>query len=375
MTELSLKIAWSRFIRFLSSIDRSNNVPPAARTVESSVTQQQISLTCKFLAKVVAVTFYCSDLNITTTRTRLSNERFSQQTQYHCLNNFFISMARLNREDRNFTGSLPDLKASVKATEHQTKVVDRKIFVVETHFPKVAAMLQRYAVGTAKLRNKGDELAKTITAYAEEESPSLKQGLTTLSECLSAIQDQRDAEVSRIEGKLVNGFSVYDTKCKQARNDVRVSSSLCTREVKSFESLERAQMKSTDRTRIARAQAEFQKASGEANRSLRVLREQMNEFESQKMRDVKQILSEFVVCEMELLARSMELYTRAYQGLMNISEEDDLEEFNKSMTFKPPQWGSAPVLSNAGRFGNAGNSMDNVLEEVEDESDDLNRTM
>lgn len=284
-------------------------------------------------------------------------------------------MARLNREDRNFTGSLPDLKASVKATEHQTKVIDRKIFIVETHFPKVAAMLQRYAVGTAKLRNKGDELAKTITAYAEEESPSLKQGLTTMSECLSAIQDQRDTVVSKIEEKLVQGLSVYDTKCKQARNDVRVSSSLSTREVKSFENLEKAQMKSTDRTRIARAQAEFQKASGEANRSLRVLREQMNEFESQKMRDVKQIFSEFVVCEMELLARSMELYTRAYQGLMNISEEEDLEEFNKTMTFKPTQWGSAPALSNAGRFVKAGNGVDNVLEEVEDESDELNRTM
>lgn len=282
-------------------------------------------------------------------------------------------MARLNREDRNFTGSLPDLKASVKATEHQTKVIDKKILVAETHFPKLAAMLQRYAVGTAKLRNKGDELAKTITAYAEEESPSLKQGLIGLAECLSAIQDQRDKEVSRIEEKLVQGFSLYDTKCKQARNDVRVSSSLSSREVKSFESLEKAQMKSTDRTRIARAQAEFQKASGEANRSLRVLREQMNEFESQKMRDVRQILSDFVVGEMELIARSMELYTRAYQGLMNISEEDDLNEFNKSMTFKPPQWGSLPVLS--GRYGK-GTSMDNVLEEVGDESDtDMNRTM
>ena len=282
-------------------------------------------------------------------------------------------MARLNREDRNFsTGSLPDLKASVKATEHQTKVVDRKIVVVETHFPKLAAMLQRYAVGTAKLRNKGDELAKTITAYAEEESPSMKQGLVTLSECLSAIQDQRDSQVNRMEQKLVQGFTVYDTKCKQARNDVRVSSSFCTREVKSFESLEKVQMKSTDRTRIARAQAEFQKASGEANRSLRVLREQMNEFESKKMRDVKQILSEFVVGEMELLARSMELYTRAYQGLMNINEEDDLGEFNTSMTFKPAQqWGSLPVLS--GRYGK-GTSMENVLEEVEDDSDDLNHT-
>jgi len=92
------------------------------------------------------------------------------------------------------------------------------------------------------------------------------------------------------------------------------------------------------------------------------------------MRDVKQILSEFVVGEMELLARSMELYTRAYQGLMNISEDDDLGEFNKSMTFKPPQWGSAPTLSNVGRYNNA-NAMDNMLEEVEDESDDLNRTM
>ena len=90
------------------------------------------------------------------------------------------------------------------------------------------------------------------------------------------------------------------------------------------------------------------------------------------MRDVKQILSEFVVGEMELLARSMELYTRAYQGLMNINEDVDLSEFNKSMTFKPPQWGSLPVLS--GRYGK-GTNIENVLEEVEDESDDLNRTM
>lgn len=282
-------------------------------------------------------------------------------------------MARLNRDDRNFTGSLPDLKASVKATEHQTKVVDRKIVIVETHFPKIAAMLQRYAVGTAKLRDKGDELAKTITAYAEEESPSMKQGLMSLSECLSAIQDQRDLEVSRIEGKLVQGFTVYDTKCKQARNDVKVSSSLFTREVKSFESLEKVQTKSTDRTRIAKAQTEFQKASGEANRSMRVLREQMNEFESQKIRDVKQILTEFVIGEMEMLARSMELYTKAYQGLISVNEEDDLGEFNNSMTFKPQQWGSLPVLS--GRHGK-GPSLENVLEEVEDESDmDLNRTM
>lgn len=282
-------------------------------------------------------------------------------------------MARLNRDDRNFTGSLPDLKASVKATEHQTKVADRKILIVETHFPKIAAMLESYAVGTAKLRDKGDALAKTITAYADEESPSMKRGLVSFSECLSAVQDQRDLGVSRIGGKLVQGFTVYDTKCKNARKDVKASSSLSTREVKSFESLEKVQMKSTDRTRIARAQAEFQKASGETNRSMRVLREQMNEFEGQKIRDVKQILSEFVIGEMELLARSMELYTQAYQSLMNVNEQDDLDEFSNSMTFKPQQWGSLPVLS--GRFGK-GPSMDDVLEEVEDESDgDVNRTM
>ena len=283
-----------------------------------------------------------------------------------------VSMAR--REERTYTGSLPDLKASVKATEHQTKVVDRNICVVETHFPKIAAMLQRYAVGTAKLRNKGDELSKTIAAYAGEESPSMKQGLLVLSECLSAIQDQRDTAVHRFEEQLVQGFSVYETKCKQARNDVKQSSALSIKEVKSFENLEKAQTKSTDRTKIARAQAEFQKASGEATRSLRVLREQMNEFESQKMRDVKQILCDFMVCEMELMARSMELYTRSYKGIMNISEEDDLDDFNKSMTYKPAQWGSAPVLSSVGRYGNAG-SMENVLDKQDDDSEGLNRTM
>lgn len=284
------------------------------------------------------------------------------------------AMARLQREERNFTGSLPDLKASVQASEHQTKVVERNIGVVERNFPQIAAMLQRYAVGTAKLRDKGDELCKTIGAYAEEESDSMKQGLSNFAECLSAVQDYRDLEARRIEEKLVHGFSVYDTKCKQARNDVKASAGFCSKEVKSFGTLEKAQTKSADRSRVARAQAEFQKASGEANRSLRVLREQMGEFESQKIRDVKQMFSEFIQVEMEVSARTLELLTRAYQGILNIKEEDDLDEFNQSLVMKQPrsQWSSAPALSAATRFNHA-RSMENVLEE--DEGDDLNQTM
>ncbi|EDO41617.1 predicted protein, partial [Nematostella vectensis] len=221
--------------------------------------------------------------------------------------------------------------ASLKATEHQTKVVDQNIATVEGHFPKIVSSLQRYAYGTAKLRDKGDELYKSIAAYAENEAPSMKEGLHVLAECLAAVQDYRDAEVHRIEENMVQKLSIYDTKCKQARNDVKNSSSLCSKEVKSFNSLEKIQTKSSDRSRIARAQAEFQKASGEANRSLRVLREQMNEFEMQKMKDIKTIFTDFIRCEMEVSARSLELYTRAFRSINGISVDEDINSFNQSL--------------------------------------------
>lgn len=284
----------------------------------------------------------------------------------------------------NRAGSLPDLKMSLKATEHQTKVVEQRIAVVEKHFPEIATQLQRYAVGTGKLRNRGDELYKAIASYADEEmAPSTKQGLRNFAEYFAAIQDHRDLEVHRLEDKLVEGFSIYETKCKQARNDVKNSSQLCTKEVKSFENLEKTQSKAaSNRSRIAKAQAEFQKASGEANRSLRVLREQMGEFESQKIREVKKILSNFVITEMEFLARSLELYSHAYQSITGIKEDEDLEHFNKSMIFQPPSWGSAPGgLSYMGKntenytsTRSLGNINNNGVLEEEDEHD-LNQTL
>lgn len=283
-------------------------------------------------------------------------------------------MARLqSRDDRNFTGSLPDLKASLKATEQQTKVVDQNITVVETHFPKLSAVLQRYAVGTAKLRDKGDLLHKTVQQYAENESQSMREGLTMFADCLAAVQDFRDAHVHRLEDQLVESLTVYETKCKQARNDVKNSSSLCSKEVKTFNTLEKAQTQSSgNRSRVSKAQAEFQKASGEANRSLQILKQQMNEFEIQKMRDVKKVFIEFVRGEMEFCARSLEIYTKAYQAVNGINEDQDLDRFNQSLLVKPPTWGSAPALSSVGRYNSGSTpSLENVIEE----EDDLNRTL
>lgn len=282
-------------------------------------------------------------------------------------------MARLQtRDERNFTGSLPDLKASLKATEQQTKVVDQNITIVETNFPKLSTVLQRYAVGTAKLRDKGDLLHKTVQTYAEGESQSMREGLTVFADCLAAVQDYRDAQVHRLEDNLVESLSVYETKCKQARNDVKNSTTLCTKEVKTFNTLEKAQLQSAgNRSRVSKAQAEFQKASGEANRSLQILRQQMNEFEIQKMRDVKKVFTDFVRGEMEFCARSLEIYTKAYQAVNGINEDQDIDRFNQSLLLKPPTWGSAPALSSVGRYAGSTPSLENVVEE----EDDLNRTL
>ena len=52
-----------------------------------------------------------------------------------------------------------------------------------------------YTRKTARLRDKGDELSKSVVAYAESEAPSTKTGLTGFAEKLSSVQDYRQAQV------------------------------------------------------------------------------------------------------------------------------------------------------------------------------------
>ncbi|XP_035680097.1 protein FAM92A-like isoform X3 [Branchiostoma floridae] len=190
-----------------------------------------------------------------------------------------------------------------RAKENQMKFIQDRITKAEQHFGTLCQEFAGFSRKTAKLRDKGDELAKALLTYAEAEGQSLKSGVTGFAETISAIQDYRQAEVQRLDAKVVQPLTLYGNTCKHAK-----------------------------------AESELQRAAVDATRSDRALEEQMDNFERQKMEDIKKILCDFVHVEMVFHCKALELYTVAHQYLQGINDEDDLEEFRNSM--RPP---SAPA--------------------------------
>ncbi|KTG03755.1 hypothetical protein cypCar_00033771 [Cyprinus carpio] len=76
----------------------------------------------------------------------------------------------------------------------------------------------------------------------------------------------------------------------------------------------------------------------EATRTTRQLEETIDDFEKQKIRDIKKIFGEFVTVEMAFHAKALEIYTTAYQHIQNVDEEGDLEVFRNSL--HPPDYQS-----------------------------------
>ena len=57
----------------------------------------------------------------------------------------------------------------------------------------------------------------------------------------------------------------------------------------------------------------------------------LDNFEKQKIKDIKPIFSEFITIEMLFHGKALEVYTAAYQNIQKIDEEEDLEVFRHSL--------------------------------------------
>lgn len=237
------------------------------------------------------------------------------------------------------------MKTSIKSGEQQTKVVTENIERVENHFPNMVQNINLYTVRSAKLRDAGDQFTKSLQDYASTEMPALRKGLSAAAECFAAVQDHRNVLVNRLENKVVQGFTVYETRCKQARLDVKQHNTAHTKELREHKSFETVKAKTTQQFELAKAETKFKKASEEANRSAQILNDQISDFERQKIRDLKKVFGEFMLSEMMFYAKALEIYTRAYQELMDVDEDENIDQMQQSMTFSPHQFASSPQYS------------------------------
>ncbi|XP_067357349.1 CBY1-interacting BAR domain-containing protein 1 isoform X2 [Channa argus] len=212
-----------------------------------------------------------------------------------------------------------------RARDNQTRKIQENITNVEKHFGEMCQMFAAYVRKTARLRDKADLLVREMGSYADTETPNLKRGMKQFADHLAKIQDYRQAEVERLEAKVIEPLKSYGAVVKRKREDLKTTQSAREREAKQMAQLERTRQRNPSDRQII-AESELQRATMDATRTTRQLEETIDEFEKQKIRDIKKIFGEFVTVEMSFHAKALEVYTLAYQSIQSVDEEEDLEQ-------------------------------------------------
>ncbi|XP_020670214.3 CBY1-interacting BAR domain-containing protein 2 isoform X1 [Pogona vitticeps] len=195
------------------------------------------------------------------------------------------------------------LKALISVTmnvilsrDTHVKIMDNIVTNAEKYFGKFCSLMAGYTRKTAKLRDKSDLLVKQLIDYANTENPELRTAVKNFAEELAKVQDYRQAEVERLEAKVIEPLKVYGILIKQTK-----------------------------------AESQVHKASVDASRSTRHLEETIDEFQRQKLKDIQKIFLDFVTIEMAFHAKALEVYSNAFQNLESYNAEKDLEDFREKI--------------------------------------------
>ncbi|NP_001086023.1 protein FAM92A-B isoform X1 [Xenopus laevis] len=268
-----------------------------------------------------------------------------------------------------------------RTRDNQTRQIQESVNNVEKHFGELCQIFAGYVRKTARLRDKADLLVREVNTYADTETPTLKHGLKNFADEFAKLQDYRQAEVERLESRVVEPLKSYGGIIKLKREDLKVTLSARNREAKQMAQLEKTRQRNpSDRQIISQAETELQRATMDAARISQQLEETIDNFEKQKIKDIKKLFAEFVTIEMVFHGKALEVLTAAYQHIQDIDEEEDLEVFRNSL--HPPDFQSRLDIvranSRSGSTSRApsvisqppGNRQKNRMEDDEDGEDD-----
>uniref|UniRef100_F7CJ83 CBY1 interacting BAR domain containing 1 n=1 Tax=Xenopus tropicalis TaxID=8364 RepID=F7CJ83_XENTR len=266
-----------------------------------------------------------------------------------------------------------------RARDNQTRQIQESVNNVEKHFGELCQIFAGYVRKTARLRDKADLLVREVNTYADTETPTLKHGLKNFADELAKLQDYRQAEVERLESRVVEPLKSYGGIIKLKREDLKVTLTARNREAKQMAQLEKTRQRNPSDRQII-AETELQRATMDASRISQQLEETIDNFEKQKIKDIKKLFTEFVTIEMVFHGKALEVLTTAYQHIQDIDEEEDLEVFRNSL--HPPDFQSRLDIVRANsRTGSTnrapsvisqppGNRQKDRVEDDEDEDDD-----
>lgn len=239
----------------------------------------------------------------------------------------------MKKSSSNLSASTPsEIRSETKARDHELKVITERINLAERNFSTLLKDFTAFSAGLQSLQEKGMRLSRSVDMYSDEEYPSMKASLAGVSESIAAIQDFLGAQVGFMQAKVSPPLSLNATNVKHAREYVKELSASREKELLKRKAVEKLKIKEPkNKGKISKAEQDLQKLTVDANRSRQTLEEQMVEFERKKMEDIRTVFSNFFHGQMLFHAKALEFYTTAFQSLLSMDEEQDIEAFQNDL--------------------------------------------
>uniref|UniRef100_A0A8B9PW48 Family with sequence similarity 92 member B n=1 Tax=Apteryx owenii TaxID=8824 RepID=A0A8B9PW48_APTOW len=222
--------------------------------------------------------------------------------------------------------------------DSQVRIMEKTVANAEKYFGRFCSLMASYTWKAAKLRDKSDLLVRQLTDYANTESPELRNTMKSFAEELAKVQDYRQAEIERLDTKVVEPLKLYGIRLKQMRAELKRFNNTRSNEIKQLEKLARLRQKAPLHQHSS-PQAEFSvhRAAADTSRTSKRLRETFDCFQREKLKDVQRIFSDFVAVEMIFHTKALEVYSDAFRSLHSYGSGKDLEVGGSESLAKKPR--------------------------------------
>ncbi|GFO17202.1 protein fam92a1 [Plakobranchus ocellatus] len=227
---------------------------------------------------------------------------------------------------------MSEASSTVANREGQAKFAQSRVTIVEKYYGLLCDTLGSVIRKSARLRDKGDLFSHHLKEYANAEklNRSSSTSLVRFAENFCAVQDYRDTEIKRLEAKVLKPFMKYGTVCKNMKSTVKNNQNAWDRERKQLAKLEKLHQKlpSSD-PQIA--SNDLQRMRQETGIYGENLISETDQFERNKIADMKAVLNEFVQIEMMFHARALKYLSECYEAVQSIDAEVDMDQFRAAL--------------------------------------------
>ncbi|PAA69053.1 hypothetical protein BOX15_Mlig017306g1 [Macrostomum lignano] len=198
------------------------------------------------------------------------------------------------------------------ATQAGATAVPSKEYVDKTltEQDKLLADLFQSFVGytrrTSKQRDNGDDIATIVGACAQSEKydKTTKASLGEVATVLANVEEYRDNHVRNLENHVLHELAKFGNQHRGSQTNLRRS--------------------------LSQSQRRKSGANGQSQAEQTFSRE-LIDFESRRVTGLRSVLQNYMFSELAWHLKAAELYSNAFKALQAIDENEDVEDFRRSL--------------------------------------------